>query len=253
MSLDVSKLLTELGLSAHETSVYLAGLKTGPTSIQELAKLAKISRTAAYDIMNSLQNKGLFSTFERGKKKLFAAEAPESLVTHFKGQMFKMGEKLTYLEKSLPEVALLVGGERPTVRIFEGDDAVLSVYRDFSQLRPKELRELANLKDVSSIDPTLLAEAKKMLNDESCKFKVLYIGDVVAPKPGREICRLPEEFGEFHGDLWIYGNRVVFVTFLGKVTTVIIESQVFADMARILFDAAWEVCRVINHDSHKIT
>ena len=41
----------------------------------------------------------------------------------------------------------------------------------------------------------------------------------------------------------MYGNRVAFVEFVGKMVTVIIESKTFADMARVLFNAAWSVCR----------
>lgn len=253
MSFDFTKALTDLGLTSSETKVYMTGLKTGPTSIQELAKKAKLSRTATYEIVAALQSKGLFSSFERGKKKFFAAESPESAVSHFKGYIAKLGDQLTRFEKALPELALLVGGEKPTVRIFEGDDAVFAVFRDANTVRPTELRELTNLEDVQNLDPALMAEAKKLLNDGSCKFKILHKGEVVQARPGREVCRLPDEFGAFHGDLWVYGNRVVFLTFVGKVTTVIIESQVFADMARILFDAAWEVCRVISHDSHRVT
>ena len=63
------KLLTELGLTPTETRVYLSSLKSGPTSVQEIAKRAKLSRTATYDVIAALQERGLMSTFDRGKKK----------------------------------------------------------------------------------------------------------------------------------------------------------------------------------------
>ena len=47
MTVDFFKLLTELGLTPTETVSILLSLKLGPTSVQEVAKAAKLSRTAA--------------------------------------------------------------------------------------------------------------------------------------------------------------------------------------------------------------
>jgi hypothetical protein len=54
---------------------------------------------------------------------------------------------------------------------------------------------------------------------------------------------LPDDLGNFHGDIWVYGNRVAFVAFVGKVMAVIIESEPFADTARVLFEAGWRMCK----------
>ena len=101
MSIDFTKLLSDLGLSPTETRVYLASLKLGPTSVQEVAKAAKLSRTASYDVIAQLQERGLMSTFERGKKKYFSAEEPERAISYFRGRMHELEEKIETFTRSL--------------------------------------------------------------------------------------------------------------------------------------------------------
>ena len=84
MSVDFMKLLTELGLTPTETRVYLSSLKSGPTLFRRSPSGAKLSRTATYDVIAALQERGLMSTFDRGKKKFFTAEEPERAVAYLR-------------------------------------------------------------------------------------------------------------------------------------------------------------------------
>lgn len=244
MSIDFMKLLTELGLTPTETRVYLASLKLGPTSVQEIAKRAKLSRTATYDVIAGLQDRGLMSTFDRGKKKFFTAEEPERAVAYFKTRVADLTERIDTFSRSLQEMKMLAGGERPAVRFFEGREALYALFSDLVSLHPSELLELANVDVVyEGLDQNVLLDARKALDDSRVKIKMLHRGELRNPRKNAEYCRLLPEFGEFSGEIWIYENRVAFVEFVGKMVTVIIESKTFADMARVLFNAAWAVCR----------
>lgn len=245
MPVDFTKLLGDLGLSAAETRVYMASLKLGPTSVQEIAKLAKLSRTAAYDVIAQLQERGLMSTFERGKKKLFSSEDPERAVSYFKGRMRDLEEKIETLSRSLGEIKMLSGGERPVVRFFEGREALYALFSDFSAVHPEELFELSNVDAVySNLDSKVLMEARKTFSSFKVNVKMLHIGEIRNPREGVEYCRLLPDFGKFEGEIWIYGDRTAFVQFVGKMIAVIIESKPFAAMSRTLFKAAWAICSV---------
>lgn len=245
MPTDFVKLFMDLGLSSTETRVYLSSLKLGPTSVQAIAKHAGLSRTATYDVVSSLQERGLLSTFERGKKKFFAAEDPERAVSYFKRRVHELEDKIHVLDTSLNEVRLLSGaGERPTVRFFEGREALHALFADLVSVSPKELLELTDVDWVyANLDNDLLLNARKALDESKVKIKALHKGDLKNPREKAEYCRLLPEFGDIQGEIWIYGDRVAFVEFVGKMVTVIIESKVFADMARVMFNAAWAVCR----------
>ncbi len=244
MPVDFLKLLTELGLTPTETRVYLSSLKLGPTSVQEIAKRAKLSRTATYEVIAALQERGLMSTFDRGKKKFFTAEEPERAVAYFKSRAAVLEERIDLFSRSITEMKMLAGGERPVVRFFEGREAVYALFSDLVSTHPQELLELSNVDVVyESMDQSILLDARKTLDDSRVKIKLLHRGDPRNPRKNAEYCRLLPEFGEFKGEIWIYEDRVAFVEFVGKMVTVIIESKTFADMARVLFNAAWAVCR----------
>ncbi len=240
MAIDIIRLFTSLGLSAIETRIYLANLELGPTAVQEIAKKAKISRTAAYDAIESLKNRGLISTFEKGKRKVFAAEEPENAVAHFRESVGKMEQQIETLIRALPEVKLLAGGERPTARFYEGTEAIYAVFNDVARVQPEVLYEVTNTDDVYAfLDKNTLLDARKLVNFEITKLRMIYRGKLRNPRGQAEYVELPEAVSEFHGDIWIYGNRIGLLAFVGKVVSVIVESQALADTIRALFDTVW--------------
>ena len=248
MPVDFQSLFSELGLNPTETKVYLAALKLGPTSVQEIAKKAKLSRTATYDAVSALQERGLISTFERGKKRFFSAEEPERALAYFREHINRMEEKLETLKRSMSEMKLLSGGERPTVRFYEGDEALYALFNDMASVGPKEFLEVSNIDEVyKHLDVKYLHQVRKALDPSRVKIRLLHKGDLKSPRPNTEYCRLPDDLGDFHGDLWIYDNRLAFTQYVGKTVVIIIESQAFADMARVMFRAAERICEKTTH------
>lgn len=245
MATDFLKLFTSLGLSKTETQVYLASFELGPTSVQEIAKKARISRTAAYEAIESLQKRSLLSSFVRGKKRFFSAEEPERALKHFKDSVTDMSSKLDDLQRVLPEMKMLAGGERPTVRFYEGREAIFALFNDLAQTAPKRLDEVSNMADLYEfLDTDYVKEVRKVVDPSKMQTRILHRGEVTHEKRAHvEYAQLPDDLGNFHGDIWVYGNRVAFVAFVGKVMAVIIESEPFADTARVLFEAGWRMCK----------
>lgn len=245
MATDIFKIFTSLGLSKTETQVYLASFELGPTSVQEIAKKAHISRTAAYEAIESLQKRGLLSSFLRGKKRFFSAEEPERALKHFKDSVAEMTSKLDDFQRVLPEMKMLAGGERPTVRFYEGREAIFALFNDLAQTAPKRLDEVSNMEDLYDfLDTDYVKEVRKVVDPAKMQTRILHRGDLKHEKrPYVEYAQLPSELGNFHGDIWVYGNRVAFVAFVGKVMAVIIESEPFADTARVIFEAGWRMCK----------
>jgi sugar-specific transcriptional regulator TrmB len=242
MSTDIFKLFTSLGLSETETKVYFASLNLGPAPVQAIAKKAGLSRTATYITIEALQGRGLISTHERGKKRLFAAEEPERALAHFKEQIHKMQEKLEVLNKILPEIKIMGGGVRPSVRFFEGQEALSAIFIDVASVSPDSLRELSNMEDVYNLlDIEILKNVRAVLDPGKIKIHLLHIGELTRRRD-KVVYRFLDKnkFGDFHGDIWIYGDRVAFISFIGKFIAVVLEDKEFAETARVLFDAAWE-------------
>jgi len=71
--------IQQLGLTEKEAKVYLTSLRLGPTSMQILAKKAKVDRGTAYHIAMTLEEKGLFKQWVNGKRPLFGVTSPAQL------------------------------------------------------------------------------------------------------------------------------------------------------------------------------
>ena len=127
-------ILKDLGLSDHESAVYLASLSLGPSTVSKIAQNSGVKRTSVYPLVDSLKQKGLINIELQGWKKLYAAESPEKL-------KFILDDKKNKLNNSLPEFLAmynLKGGES-FIKYVEGVAGIKNVYESFlTDYRPNE-------------------------------------------------------------------------------------------------------------------
>ena len=55
----IQNILAKLGLSEKEAKVYVTCLEIGPASVRSIAQAAGVNRGTTYDIIRSLQQRGL--------------------------------------------------------------------------------------------------------------------------------------------------------------------------------------------------
>lgn len=237
----INQKLTHLGLSDSEARVYLAMLKLGPSTVQNIAKTAKLSRTASYQVISSLENKGIASTFFEKKKKLFVAEDPEKLEGYFAQHIGAMQAELSSLNRIIPELRVLQSGDmKPRVRFYRGTEGIRALFRDLASTNPPELLEITNVDAVySGIDPKILLEEREKFAETPMKVKVLRRGTPRILSSKAEYRDIPHDTLNFQGDIWIYGNRIAFTHFVNDIETVIIDNGLFADTMRALFLVIW--------------
>ena len=85
--------LAEFGLGRNEARLYLAAVGRPPMRAAELAQLADIGRTKAYDALRLLVDKGLF-TEQPGRVARFLAADPKSVAQRLRQQTFLERESL---------------------------------------------------------------------------------------------------------------------------------------------------------------
>ena len=243
---DLREVLTKLGLTDTETRMYLAMLQLGPESVQNIARKAGVSRTAAYDLIDALQAKGLASTFQKGKKKYFSAEDPDKLDDYFKGRMVEMKGQLDVLKRLMPELRVMsVGGGRPRVRFYTGEEGLRALFRDVTSVQSDELLEVVNMDTVNAqLDMTVLEDLRKIEHFKHVPKRLLFRGERTKGSTDGELRHLEDDFGVFEGIIWMYADRVAMINLLGDIETVIIEQEVFAKTMHALFNAAWKNAKV---------
>lgn len=237
-------LLKALGLTESEAAIYISSLEMGPASVQDLAKKAHVSRVTTYAVIETLSHRGLMSSVEKGKKHLFTAESPERLVSVVQSKVKQMEATLHEVQDSLHELKLLQRGEKPVVRMFEGEEAMKAIFDDVANTRPATLNEFGNLdevrKFVTSEDVT--KQAQHIL--KRTKRRSIYISDKyegkTVMKDDVEHRFMTTKDVQVFGDLIIYDKKVAVSSFRGKMVSVLIESQEIAQTLRELFRLAWE-------------
>ena len=147
------KLLKTLGFTDSEAVLYLASIEMGPAPVQDLARRAKVSRVTTYAVIESLSERGLMSSVEKGKKKLFVAESPERLVSFVHGRVTEMQATLKEVEGTLNELKLMQKGEKPVVKLFEGREALKAIEDDLLATKPEMVQEFGNVDAIKQLYP----------------------------------------------------------------------------------------------------
>ncbi len=239
------KILRSLGFSESEAIVYLISLEMGQASVQDLAKAAGVSRVTTYAVIESLTERGLMSSLEKGKKKLFVAESPERLVSFVQGKMKRTEATLRELESSLGELKLLQKGEKPVVKFFEGTEALRAIEEDVRMVKPKETIEFSNLDRFEALSPPsdrqeFFKDIRKWKHRRRSIYMTAELDLAEKASQGHEIQVLAPGKNDFFGDIYVYGNKIALVTLRGKLISVLIESEDLAETFRALFELAWE-------------
>ena len=97
---NVTDKLKDLGFNSYEAKVYVALLKKYPATGYEIAQMADIPQSRAYDALKSLVNDQTVIPDENKPQK-YTPISPKELTKRYKR---KMNSTIEYLEKKLPQV-----------------------------------------------------------------------------------------------------------------------------------------------------
>lgn len=241
---DITPTLRSLGLLESEVKVYLAALEGGPSTVIDLAGATRLSRPATYTAIETLTERGLMSTVQAGKKRLFSAEHPDRLLQYAKRRESELAERVADLERALPDLALRVGGEKPIVKSFEGKEGIQAIIEDIREARPQRIDEITNVDAMRAVlAQGELQPIRQELERIGTKVRGLYAGSNLRPSLNTDARVLPERLRHFKGNISVSGKRIAIITFTGKLHSIMIESEDLADTLRTLFDLAWETAK----------
>lgn len=238
---DIKPILRSLGLLDSEVNTYLAGFENGPSTVLELTKVTGLSRQATYVAIQSLADRGIMTSFLRGKKRYYAAEHPDRLLSYARKRQDDMSSLVRNLKSSIPELELQMGGERPHVRLYEGKEGVRAIFEDIKKAKPKEAYEIA---DSEAFDKVVDRDDAALVGEEFVKQKTQIQG-IYTNKPetqsikGDRIYLSGKDTG-FKADLFVYGSKVALISLKGKQHSVIVESAEIAEAMRVLFRQAFK-------------
>jgi sugar-specific transcriptional regulator TrmB len=236
-------IIQSVGLEPHEAKLYLAGLKLGSAPASSYAKDTKLNRVTAYNYLEELVKRSMFTAAERGRTMHYAPVPPDQL-------SIEARKNVEALERAMPDLRSLMGSHHraPHVRYFEGVEGVRKVYQD-TLTADGELLNFAN----SAVVRDFWKEYDKEYVNKRIKKGIFLKG--IAPddamgrkvhgkdnKSLREIRLVNAKEFPIHNEINIYDNKVAIVSFAedeADLFGVIIESKEVAETQKQVFEMAW--------------
>jgi len=128
----LEEVLSELGISPKDVTVYLTLLREGPGSVRQLATSTGINRGTVYETLKHLQTLELVHFYNRETKQFFVAAAPSRLqeLAELRAlQIAKASKDLTHVVAEL-EALYVAGTRQPVARMYEGSEGVRAIFED---------------------------------------------------------------------------------------------------------------------------
>lgn len=245
MGKDLLVVLRSIGLDEKQAALYLSGLQLGSAPASDYAKSTSLNRITAYNTLEELVGKGMFTLVRKARGKWYSPIPPEHL-------SLEVRKNAQALERVVPELRSMQGSveRKPHVRFFEGWEGVKRVYEDTLTAKG-ELLNFANSAVVRRYWPDYDTEYV----DERVKHGITLRGiapnDVTGKKVHgedkkrlREIRLVPAKDFDFTNEINVYDHKVAICSFpsgSGKndMFGVIIESREVAETQRQIFEMAW--------------
>lgn len=251
--------LANLGLSNKESKVYIALLQLEHTTVQWIAKKSGINRTTIYDILESLQKRGLARFYVKNESKYFVAADPEKLIEMEEEKIRKEQVILENLKKTLPEIRSIYNAKKikPKIQFFDSTEHIEEMYQNmYCQENIKhDCLEYASWSDYKLTEEIFPKDIRDRLL-ETRKKNEIFIRQVAiatsytkpwvkgnyAKKRSKAIRLIPDDNFDFGANLETYGNKIVIIQFNKEtgITGMLIESKELVKMIRTMFEFMWE-------------
>ncbi|MFH1218665.1 MAG: helix-turn-helix domain-containing protein [Candidatus Peregrinibacteria bacterium] len=244
--MEMAQKLVDFGLSEKEAKVYLALLELGPSSVTEVARRARVTRTNSYHLLNSLLAYGLVSSNEGESKVIFSAERPHRLQYLLKERMGEAERRFTEVKELMPELNSLYHdpGQKIRVRYYEGVEGIIAAYEDTLTSKGK-IFGYASVEHQHSFFPGYFPEYYERRTQKGIKVECFLAEDEdslriksLDKKQLRTTRIVPKSFA-ISPEINIYDNKVAILS-LKERFGVIIESGAVTDAFRKMFVLAYE-------------
>ncbi len=247
--MNIQKALNEIGLNEKEAEVYLALLRHASLKPSVIARRTTLSRPTVYDILQSLQKKGLVYTTKNKTTQTFTARDPRFIsqnidreVADFTAEAEKKKQRLT---ETMPELLNLAKNalQLPRVTYFEGEKGIEEAL--YATLATKDIiRAYANIESITSsmgerFSRYLVQRVKRGIQARAIAPDTKEWRQRIkeSKKELRDV-RFMKEGSFFSPEINIYGDHVLMISWKEHFA-VLITSKDFAQTQKIIYDELW--------------
>lgn len=245
----VESLLGQFGCNSSEVAIYLQCLQIPPATVQEIARRLKRNRVTVHSSIEQLIDKGFLYETIKGKKRLIAAESPETLphlLQKKENELNLIKGNLAYVVKLLESVKPY-DQSRPTVKFYEGVDGLKKMLEETLVTKGEVLvfsyvEFLADLVGHDYLENYVSRRAKKNIHSRlifpPCSFANRIMRKTTEYKAQ---VRLLSPGFMWKSGIFLWDNSLSLLSYTEqKVTCTIIENPDIAYFFRnIIFELMW--------------
>ena len=235
------KYLQDIGLTDHESALYVVLLRSGGLPASAAAKEAGLRRTTAYPILQSLAQKGFVSVYVKRGRKIFVAERPQTVAGFFEKKLKSFTAAIPLLE-SLEKTKLQISG----LRFIETIDELKTFYAGVLQeYRNKSYVAMGNSNAWQGLDPDFFIQYRKDRAAANIHTKLLLSADSTETSPTdprllRETKFLPASY-IFKSTMDIFDDKVLVVSPDQTSLAIVIAVPAMVDIFKSSFQMIWDL------------
>ena len=240
-------LFTRLGLTAKERETFLKLLPLGAQPISVIAKRVGIPRSSMYIVVEKLKERRLVETFERVGIRYVKCIPAKDIANVLRVQERSIRETLEMLQEELPALEAMEGKGNiaPSVKFWEGKDAVMKMYESFAH--EKELCAFFNPQTVKRLMPAYLAVTHEAVREYGARAREIAVDSPEARAyrhtyaSERHEIRLLPHADTLLSDCLIARDRIAMVSYAeNAIVAMEMFSASLAATQRILFEYMWK-------------
>ena len=232
--------LEKIGLSPNEAKCYLALLKQGSASANEISRRSGIHRVSVYDAFRGLREKGLISQITKSNKLLFEAASPDKINEIIKDKE----ENLENVKSIIPNLLLQFNSpkEKQEIHSFKGLAGIRTIINEMLNSKSEILDFGAEYKikeflpyDYPKWDKERIKKKIHMRIVANIKIKPTSI-------PLTEIRYVPSEF---HSSVstYIFDGKVALIMWVENPLGIIIVHKSVYESYKNYFDLLWKIAK----------
>lgn len=233
--------LKELGLSEHESLIYLSLLKLGSSTASTIAKDTGIKRTTVYALLKNLAEKGFVTLYYRKNKQLYYAEKPQRVAEYYEKKVKSFEAFIPTLETLSKKQAQMTG-----IRFIETVPELKKFYGNIiTEYKNKQYYAIGDAGAWENLAPEFFIQFRKDRAKANIHTQLLLTNTSqnVSPEDTkllREVKFLPKKYS-FKSTIDIYKDKILIISPELSSLAVVIEVPAMTDIFRAMFEMLWEM------------
>ncbi len=240
--MNLTEELAKFGLSKPEIRIYLYLLEQGLSTPPKIISGTKILRANAYLILKSLEEKGLIDTQPKGRRKLYFAKDPETL-------MLNLEKRKSSLSEMLPDLRALYKSQKnkPTIKFLYGLDEIKDLFT--TTWGKEKIQFILSTNILFETYPEAFLKYRK-----ETVVKEVFVQDILTQKSALSISKKTKEamgifyeyrlfeqkYEDMPTSIRIWDDNVALISFESPAFGTVITNAALAKTFRVMFETMWK-------------